>query len=270
MSDYFDGKIAVLTGAGGAIGGEIAKALAAEGVRVAIWDISEEAATAKADEIRSLGGSAFAMQCDAVSKPSVDDALSQTVDACGTIDFLVNAAGGSHPSTTTTPDLEFFDIEPESMRKVMDLNYLSTVIPSQAVGRVFASREAGAIVNITSIAGSLPATRALTYSNGKAAADSFVRWLAVHMAQTYSPKIRVNGIAPGFMVTNQNRFLLLDEKTQKPTERGRTVLAHVPMARFGDPTEIPGTALWLLSDQATFVTGAVVPVDGGFTAFCGV
>ena len=270
MSDYFNGKIAVLTGAGGAIGGEIAKALAAEGVSVAIWDISEEAATAKADEIRSLGGNAIAIQCDVVSKPSVDEALSQTVDSFSTVDFLVNAAGGSHPSTTTTPDFEFFDIEPESMRKIMDLNYLSSVIPSQAVGRVFASREAGAIVNITSIAGSLPATRSLTYSNGKAAADSFVRWLAVHMAQTYSPKIRVNGIAPGFMVTNQNRFLLLDEKTQEPTERGRSVIAHVPMSRFGDPAEIPGAALWLLSDQATFVTGAVVPVDGGFTAFCGV
>ena len=270
MSEYFEGKVAVLTGAGGAIVGEIAKTLAAKGVQVAIWDLSEEAAAAKAEEIRSLGGASLAVQCDAISRPSAEEALAQTVEAFGTVDFLVNGAGGGHPDTTTSPDLEFFDIKPEALRFVMDLNYTTTVIPSQAVGRVFAANGAGSVVNITSIGGGLPLSRALSYSNGKAAADSFTRWLAVHMAQTYSPEIRVNAVAPGFMITNQNRFLLFDEKTQKLTDRGQTVIGNVPMARFGEPKEIAGAAVWLLSDTATFVTGAVIPVDGGFSAFCGV
>ena len=270
MSEHFDGKIAVLTGAGGAIVGEIARTLASRGVRVAIWDISADAAEAKSDEIRAAGATALAVQCDAISKPSAEEALEKTVEAFGTVDFLVNGAGGGHPTTTTSPDLEFFDIEPEALRFVMDLNYTTTVIPSQVVGRLFADNNAGSIVNITSIGGGLPLSRALSYSNGKAAADSFTRWLAVHMAQTYSPAIRVNAVAPGFMITNQNRFLLYDEKTDELTARGETVIANVPMSRFGEPREIAGAAVWLLSDQATFVTGAVIPVDGGFSAFCGV
>ena len=268
----FSGKNAVITGAGGAIGGEIARGLAGAGARVAIWDISEEAGRNKAEEIngQSPAGEVAAFQCDAMSRESVAAALEETLDRFGTVHQLVNGAGGSHPTTTTSPDLEFFDIEPENVRRVMDLNYLTGVIPSQAVGRVFAGNEEGAVVNITSIGGGLPLGRALAYSNGKAAADSFTRWLAVHMASTYSPNIRVNAIAPGFMITNQNRFLLLDEQTQQLTERGETVVKNVPMGRFGDPVEIVGAALWLLSDQATFVTGAVIPVDGGFSANCGV
>ena len=152
----------------------------------------------------------------------------------------------------------------------MDLNYLSAVIPSQAVGRVFAEKGEGAVVNITSIGGGLPLSRALAYSNGKAAADSFTRWLAVHMASAYAPKIRVNAIAPGFMITTQNRFLLTDEKSGELTERGENVIGQVPMARFGAPPEVVGCALWLFSEQASFVTRAIVPIDGGFSAFCGV
>lgn len=267
----FSGKKAVATGAGGAIGGEIARGLAKAGAQVAIWDISLEAARAKADEInRDYPDKALPVECNAIDKPSVGKALKHTLESFGTIDLLLNGAGGSHPSTTTTPELEFFDIAPEAVQRIMDLNYLSTVIPSQAVGRVFAEKGDGAVVNITSIGGGLPLSRALAYSNGKAAADSFTRWLAVHMASTYAPKIRVNAIAPGFMITTQNRFLLTDEKTGELTERGETVVGQVPMARFGDPPEVVGCALWLFSQQASFVTGAIVPIDGGFSAFCGV
>ena len=267
----FSDKTAVATGAGGAIGGEIARGLARAGAQVAIWDISLEAASAKADEInQTYPDKAYPVECNAINKPSVENALQQTLDHFGTVDLLLNGAGGSHPSTTTTPELEFFDIDPEAVRKVMDLNYLSAVIPSQAVGRVFAEKGEGAVVNITSIGGGLPLSRALAYSNGKAAADSFTRWLAVHMAATYAPKIRVNAVAPGFMITEQNRFLLTDEQTGALTERGETVIENVPMARFGDPPEVVGAALWLFSDQATFVTGAIIPIDGGFSAFCGV
>lgn len=267
----FQKKTAVVTGAGGAIGGQIARALARAGANVAIWDISLEAAENTVDDIHSQGlGSALGVQCDVVSKTSVEAATAATLRQFHAIDFLVNGAGGGDKNTTTSDDLEFFDIDPEATKRAIDLNYLSAVIPSQAVGRLFAEKNAGAIVNITSVAGQLPLSRALAYSNGKAAADSFTRWLAVHMASRYSSQIRVNAIAPGFMITNQNRFLLVDEKTGKLTARGETILKNVPMERFGNPDETTGAVLWLLSDQATFVTGAVIPVDGGFTAFDGV
>lgn len=271
MTFDFSGKNAVATGAGGAIGGEIAWGLVRSGARVAIWDISLDAAGAKAETInKDYPGRVLPVECNAVDKQSVGKALTETLAHFDTIDFLLNGAGGSHPTTTTTPDLAFFDIDPNAVRNVMDLNYLSAVIPSQAVGRVFADKGEGAVVNITSIGGGLPLSRALAYSNGKAAADSFTRWLAVHMATTYGPKIRVNAVAPGFMITEQNRFLLTDEKTGVLTARGETVIDNVPMARFGDPPEVVGAALWLFSDQASFVTGAIVPIDGGFSAFCGV
>ena len=197
-------------------------------------------------------------------------ALAETIDQFGTVDLLLNGAGGSHKTTTTSAELEFFDIVPDDVRRVMDLNYLSAVIPSQAVGRIFADKRAGSIVNITSVGGGLPLSRALAYSNGKAAADSFTRWLAVHMATTYSAQIRVNAIAPGFMITDQNRFLLLDAESGEMTDRGQTILTNVPMGRFGNPDEVVGCVLWLFSDQATFVTGAIIPIDGGFTAYDGV
>lgn len=264
-------KTAVVTGAGGAIGGQIALTLAQAGANVAIWDIAPDAAQRRADEInQSTKGHALPVACDVVSKDNVAAALATTVNQFGTVDYLINGAGGGDKYTTTSETLTFFDIDPDNTRRVIDLNYLSAVIPSQAVGRLFAENNAGAIVNITSVGGGLPLSRALAYSNGKAAADSFTRWLAVHMAQTYSPQIRVNAIAPGFMITDQNRFLLVDEKTGELTHRGNTILNNVPMSRFGDPQEVTGGVMWLLSEQATFVTGAVIPIDGGFTAYDGV
>ena len=180
------------------------------------------------------------------------------------------AIGGSHKSTTTSSELEFFDIRADDVRSVVDLNYLSALIPSQAIGRIFARKGLGVIVNITSVGGSLPLSQALAYCNGKAAADSFTRWLAVHMATAYSPQVRVNAIAPGFMITDQNRFMLVEETTGALTDRGQTVLGNVPMNRFGNPDEVVGCVLWLCSDDASFVTGAVISIDGGFTAFGGV
>ena len=264
-------KIAVVTGAGGAIGGRIAHGLSEVGANVAIWDLSLEAAQRCAEEINQLAtGRAIAVQCDVVSPEAVDDALDLTVAKFGSIDFLINGAGGSNKSTTTSSELEFFDIPAEAVQNVMAINHLSAVIPSQAVGRIFARKEQGVIVNITSVAGGLPLSRALAYSNAKAAADSFTRWLAVHMATTYSPRIRVNAIAPGFMITDQNRFLLVDETTGELTDRGRTIMTNVPMGRFGNPEEVVGCVLWLCSDEASFVTGTIIPVDGGFTAYDGV
>ncbi|NKB67589.1 MAG: SDR family oxidoreductase [Candidatus Latescibacteria bacterium] len=267
----FTGKTAVITGLGGALGGHIATALFKAGAQVALWDIAPEAAQRQAQSMDPEGsGRTLPLACDAISKDSVGQALEQTLERFESVDLLVNAAGGSHPSTTTNEELTFFDIKSDDIRFVMDLNYLATVIPCQAVGRVFAQQNSGAVVNITSIGGSAPLSRALAYSNGKGAADNFTRWLAVHMAQEYDPAIRVNAIAPGFMLTQQNRFLLVDEDSGDLTARGQSILGSVPMARFGEPPEVVGAVLWLLSDQATFVTGAIVPIDGGYTAFAGV
>jgi len=270
MDFELNDKVAVVTGAGGAICGAIARGLAGEGVRVAIWDLVPEAAEKTAEAIRAVGGDAVAVGCDVLSKAAVANALNLTLEAFGTVDILINGAGGARQETTTSDDLAFFDIEPEAMKSVMDLNYMSAVIPSQAVGRVFAEQGNGVVLNISSIGGGLPLSRAISYSNGKAATDNFTRWLAVHMAQEYNPQIRVNAIAPGFMLTEQNRFLLVEADSGALTARGRQVVNSVPMARLGDPAEIVGAALWLVSSSAAFVTGAVIPVDGGFSAFCGV
>ena len=269
--DYkLKGKIAVVTGGGGAICGEIAKALANEGTRIAIWDLNKRAAKLRAEEIIAAGGDALGVECDVTNPESVEAALHMTLERYVTVDMLVNGAGGSPKTTVTSKEKTFFDLRAEDMVSAFGLNYLSQVIPSQAVGKIFAQKKSGVILNITSIAGILPLTRTISYSDAKAAANSFTKWLAVHMAHNYSRDIRVNAIAPGFILTQLNRFLLIDETTGGMTERGQQILKTVPMARYGLPEEIVGAALWLLSDQSKFVTGAIIPVDGGFSAYSGV
>lgn len=270
MDLHLEGKCAVVTGGGGAIGGEIVRALAAEGVSVAVWDINLSAAQGRADEIVKSGGSAKAVACDVTDPESVQAAADSTGSLFPRIDILVTAAGGSRPEATTSDAQSFFELLPESMSGTVSLNYLSAVYCAQEVGRMFADNKSGTIINITSIAGILPLTRAVSYSDGKAALNSFTRWLAVHMAKTYSPQIRVNAVAPGFILTDQNRFLLVDGETGEITERGKSILEHVPAARYGKPAEVAGAVLWLTSDQASFVTGSVITVDGGYSAFSGV
>ena len=267
---FLAGKTAVLTGAGGALSGAIAQALAKEGVNLSIWDISEEKGQKTAEKINSEGGNAIAVTCDVTDPDAVAHATEETIEKYNTVDLLVNGAGGSLKNATTSGELPFFDITLSAMEKGLALNYFSVILPCQTVGKIFADKGKGSILNISSIAGIEPLTRAVSYSDSKAAVNSFTRWLAVHMADTYSNNIRVNAIAPGFMLTEQNRFLLVDEKSGGFTDRGNTILSSVPMARLGEPQEITGAALWLLSDLASFVTGAVIPVDGGYTANGGV
>lgn len=264
------GKAAIVTGAGGIICGVIAEALAAQKVKVAIWDISLQAAENKAGEIMKAGGVAIAVKCNVLDKKNIEEATAKTLEEFGTADILINGAGGSRKDATTSPELSFFDIAPDSLMNTLALNYQSAVLPSQVVGRIFAEKGNGVILNIASIAGIRPLTRAVAYSNGKSAVINFTQWLAVHMAKEYSPRIRVNALAPGFVLTEQNRFLLLDEKTGKPTERGMQVMKSVPMGRYGEASEMSGAALWLVSESSSFVTGIVVPVDGGSTASAGV
>ncbi len=263
------GKRAIVTGGGGAICGEIARALAAEGTSVAIWDLSLEAGKARVDHLPPTRPAAMALECDVLDRESVRKALGETLAAFGMVDILVNGAGGSRAEATTSPQQPFFDIPSEALDRVLHLNFLSAVIPSQEVGRVFAGQKSGAILNISSVAGLRPLTRSIAYSTGKAATLSFTAWLAVHMAQEYSPAIRVNAVAPGFILTDQNRFLLLDEGGGL-SDRGKRILEAVPMQRLGRPEEIAGAVLYLVSEQARFVTGAVLAIDGGFLANPGV
>ena len=270
MDYQLKGNVAVVTGGGGAIGGTIAAALAGQGVTVAIWDIDLSAAETKAVEINSAGGTAIGLKCDVTAKESIETAFDTTIKEFTTIAYLINCAGGSNKLTTTSSDLSFDDLQVDDMSQVFQQNYMGTVICSQLAAKEFIKNKFGVIINISSIAGILPLTRAISYSDAKAAVNSFTRWLAVHMAQNYSVNIRVNAIAPGFILTNQNRFLLVDETSGKLTERGQQIFCSVPMARFGKVEEVADAALWLLSEKAGFITGAVIPVDGGYTAFSGV
>jgi len=260
----------VITGGGGVLGRTIANALGREGARLAILDINPAAAGQAASEICAQGGTAIAVEANVLQRASIEKAAAQVVKQFGRVDFLINGAGGNKKEATTSDSLEFFDLPEEAIRWVVDLNLTGTILPSQVFGRFLIQSEHGSIINISSMAAIRPLTRTLAYSCAKAAVSNFTQWLAVHMCQNYSTDIRVNAIAPGFFLTEQNRFLLTDEKTGQLTARGKTILDHTPMGRFGSPEELFGAVRWLLSDASKFVTGIVVPIDGGFSAFSGV
>lgn len=269
MFDISD-KIIAITGAGGVLCGTMAKALAKAGAKVAVLDLNETAAGQVAEDIRKAGGEAIAVKCNVLDKDSIEEAREKIIAEFGTIDTLINGAGGNKKEATTSPDLSFFDMPAEAVRFVFDLNFLGTLLPCQVFGKHMAEKQLGVILNISSMNAFRPLTKIAAYSAAKSAVSNFTQWLAVHMCQNYSENIRVNAIAPGFFLTEQNRFLLIDEKTDKPTPRGKTIIEHTPMARYGKPEDLIGTTLWLLSDAAKFITGIVVPVDGGFSAFSGV
>jgi NAD(P)-dependent dehydrogenase (short-subunit alcohol dehydrogenase family) len=266
----FTGKVAVITGGGGVLCSTLSRALAQCGTSVAVLDINLPAAEKVADEIRPQGSQAIAIQADVLDKGSLLAAAQRVTEAFGHIDILINGAGGNKREATTSDELSFFDLPADAIRWVFELNCIGTVLPSQVFGRYMAYQGSGCIINISSMAAFRPLTRTAAYSPAKAAVSNFTQWLAVHMSQNYSTKIRVNAIAPGFFLTEQNRFLLVDEASGDLTERGRTIIDHTPMGRFGDPEDLIGVVLWLLSDGASFVHGAVIPIDGGFSAFSGV
>lgn len=263
-------KVVAITGGGGVLGGDIACALAENGACIAIMDIRTDLHESVLKRLNASGSEYAVFQCNVLDKESIAKCKNDILAKFGKIDVLVNGAGGNHPKSTTSADLPFFDIPAEAFNWVMQLNLTGTVLPSQIFGKYFAEQDQGIILNISSMNAFRPLTRIPAYSAAKAAVSNFTQWLAVHMAQEYSHHIRVNAIAPGFFLTNQNRFLLTDEKTGELTQRGKTILDHTPMARFGNPEDLIGTILWLLSAASNFVTGIVVPVDGGFSAFSGV
>jgi len=265
-----EGKVAAITGGGGVLCGVMARAMGRLGAKVAVLDISREAAGNVAAEISAGGGDAIAIECDVLRRPSIEGAAQEVVRVYGRVDILINGAGGNRAEATTSSEQTFFDLAPHDIERVFDLNSLGTILPCQVFGKLMAQQDEGVILNVSSVNAFRPLTRIPAYSSAKAAVSNFTRWLAVHMAQEYSPGIRVNAIAPGFLLTEQNRFLLTDEASGELTSRGRSIIEHTPMRRFGDPEELVATVLWLVSEGAKFVTGVVVPVDGGFSAFSGV
>jgi NAD(P)-dependent dehydrogenase (short-subunit alcohol dehydrogenase family) len=268
----FTGRSVVVTGGTGVLGQAMVRALVGCGASVAVVARNREKAE---PQIAALAkdkapGRAIIVTADVLDAEALKNAAEEVVREFGRVDCLLNGAGGNHPGATTKPELSFFDLPLDALRFVFDLNMLGTIIPSQVFGRVMAEQKEGVVLNVSSMSAVRPLTRVLGYSAAKAGVNSFTQWLAVHLAQEYSPAIRVNAIAPGFFLTEQNRFLLTEKETGALTARGQSIIAHTPMGRFGEPEDLLGTLLWLLSPASSFVTGVVVPVDGGFSAFGGV
>lgn len=266
----FAGRSVTITGGAGILGGEVACALVGLKANVAIVDRSPEMAERLVKRFEPAGGRAIIVYGDVLDPEVMEKTAQRVLDEFGRIDCLINAAGGNHPRATTSTDHSFFDLPPDALRFVFDLNMLGTIIPSQIFGKYMVEQGEGIILNVSSMNAFRPLTRIPAYSAAKAGISNFTQWLAVHMAQEYSPNIRVNAIAPGFFLTDQNRFLLTEEQSGDLTPRGQTIIDHTPMGRFGDPEDLLGTVAWLLSPASAFVTGIVVPVDGGFSAFSGV
>lgn len=272
------GKVAVVTGGGGVLCGELAKLLAANGAKVAILDLKKEAAVQVAEEIKKSGGEAIGVVANVLEKESLEAARKEVEAAYGTCDILLNGAGGNHPKGTTSKEFfeedqidnkdltSFFDLDQKGIEFVFNLNFLGTLIPTQVFSKGMIGKKDACIVNISSMNAFTPLTKIPAYSGAKAAVSNFTQWLAVHFSKA---GIRVNALAPGFFLTDQNRALLTNSDGSL-TERGNKIISQTPMARFGDPEDLNSTLLYLCDPASSFVTGVVIPIDGGFSAYSGV
>ena len=272
-------KVCVLTGGGGTIGSSLGLALGSAGIRTAILDVVEDLATEAAKNIyKKTGTESLGIMADVLNKDSLLQTKERINNELGTIDYLINAAGGNSPKATTQLEIldkvtsenlekSFYGLDMDGFRQVFDLNFMGTLLPTMVFTRDMVEKGNGAVVNFSSMSSYKPLTKVAAYSAAKSAINNFTEWLAVHLAKQ---NIRVNAVAPGFFVGKQNRFLLFDEKTGELTPRGKKILDNTPMGRFGEYEEIHGTILYLLSDLAKFVTGVVIPIDGGFNAYSGV
>lgn len=278
--EEFDSKVVVITGGGGILCSTIGEALAALGAKVAILDLDWEAAQRIARKINSSGGLALGIVANVLEKDSLKAAKKEVNEKFGLCDILINGAGGNHPlGTTSNPFLEekdlentsegfktFFDLEKEGIQFTFDLNFIGTLLPTQVFARDMVGRKGCSILNISSMNAFTPLTKIPAYSGAKAAVSNFTQWLAVHFCKV---GIRVNALAPGFFLTDQNRSLLTNQDG-KLTKRGKQIIGQTPMERYGQPEDLIGATLWLCGEEASFVTGVVVPIDGGFSAFSGV
>jgi NAD(P)-dependent dehydrogenase (short-subunit alcohol dehydrogenase family) len=277
--DDLNGRVCVITGGGGVIGAVLAKGLASVGAKVAILDIKKEFADKVADEIvRDFGTEAIGVEADVLDKSSLEESKKIVVKKFGLIDILINGAGGNSPKATTKEEFitdenvkslenTFFGLELEGFQKVFDLNFLGTLLPTMVYAKEMVERKSGVILNVSSMNSFRSLTKIPAYSAAKASINNFTEWLAVHFAKM---NVRVNAIAPGFFLTNQNRFLLIDEKTNKLTARGEKIINNTPMNKFGETEDLVGGTLFLLSDLSSFITGTVMPIDGGFNIYSGV
>lgn len=272
LYDFTD-RTVLITGGAGVLGIEIARTLAACNANVIILsrnaERGEKSVSEISQDVKGAGKTVY-IPGDVLNIETLQGARERIISQFGRLDILINAAGGNHPSATTSPDLSFFDVPLDALRHVNDLNLLGTILPCQVFGRDMAAHRQGVILNVSSMNAYRPLTRIPAYSAAKAAISNFTQWLAVHMAQNYSPHIRVNAIAPGFFITDQNRYILTDRESGDLSTRGKSVVTHTPMNRFGTPEDLIGATMWLISPAAAFVTGTVIPIDGGFSAFSGV
>lgn len=257
-------------GGSGVLGSVMAHGLSRAGARVVIAGRHVAACELVAEAIRADGGETLGVACDVLDRTSLEAARHTAEAAFGQVEILVNAAGGNAPGATTSAEQPFFALDQASVAAVLGSNFQGTFLSCQVFGRAMAEHGEGCIVNIASMSALRPLTRIAAYSAAKAAVVNFTQWLAAHLAQEYSPRLRVNALAPGFFLTEQNRYLLTDPQSGEWTARGQAILAHTPMGRLGEPDDLIGALIWLVSPAAAFVTGAVIPVDGGFAAYSGV
>ncbi len=264
-----EGKVVLLTGGGGVLAGEMAKGFLNAGSKVVLLDINEEFLHKRIEELKSIGEEVTGHKCNVLDKESLESVKTEVLKKHKRIDVLINAAGGNMPGATIGLDKNIFDLEFDQFKKVTDLNLNGTVLPTLVFAKAMTEQKSGSIINISSMAVSRAITRVVGYSAAKAAIDNFTRWMAVELASKFGSGIRVNAIAPGFLLTNQNRTLLTNPDGSL-TERGKTIIALTPFRRFGEPEELVGTVIFLASDASKFVTATVIPIDGGFSAFSGV
>jgi NAD(P)-dependent dehydrogenase (short-subunit alcohol dehydrogenase family) len=271
LSELFslEGQVAIVTGGTGVLGGVMARGLAQAGAKVGVLGRRREQAERIVAEIAAEGGTALALPADVLDRAQLEAARDTIVEQWGQLDVLVNAAGGNMPAATLAPGRSFFDLPVEGMEPVIALNLQGTLLPCQVFGEALARNGQGCIVNISSMAAQRAMSRVVGYGLAKAAVENATRWLAVELARSFGGRLRVNAIAPGFFVGDQNRALLLNDNGSL-TARGQTIIDHTPAGRFGKPKELISTLIWLCGPGASFVNGVVVPVDGGFSAFSGV
>jgi NAD(P)-dependent dehydrogenase (short-subunit alcohol dehydrogenase family) len=264
-----ENKVAVLTGGGGILAGEMAKGLLNADVKVVLLDINESNLKNRVNSLSDDGKTIVGLKCNILDEENISEVKKEILDKFKHIDILINAAGGNMPGATVGVDQTIFDIKMEDFKKVTDLNLNGTVLPTLIFGKTMAEQKSGSIINISSMAAQRVLTRVVGYSAAKAAIDIFTKWMAVELAQKFGSGIRVNAIAPGFLLTDQNKTLLTNPDGSL-TQRGHSIIDMTPFKRFGEPEELIGTVLWLAGDASKFVTGAVIPIDGGFSAFSGV
>ena len=270
ISFDISGQVAVITGAGGVICGTMARELAKKGVKVALLDLFVESAQKIADEINAFGGDALAVKANVLDRESLEQARDAVIAHFGHVDILINGAGGNKKEATGSPERDFFHLDLDAFKWVFDLNVTGAVLTTMVFGELLAKQGHGNVINIASMSSYHPLTNTAAYCGAKAAVANFTEWMATHFNLNYSNDIRVNAIAPGFLLTNQNRYLLTKEEDGSPTPRGERVLAKTPMGRYGQPEEMVGPVIFLCSKAASFVNGAVIPIDGGFASYWGV